>query len=237
MVEHQEKTYSMSNQKTEYTSQNYSYTQGPPIGVLFHKSKIAKIGLVFIILAIIGLVISFTVPWYVQLGSNSQTLNHDFEDENGNLFGYSSYETYYDSFNYITGSPSMADGGFIFFFILGIILMIVGMLKVRYEKMNSWFSLSAGILGLIAFFPSLYVIIASTRLIGFNIISLLPKTSSSGYIFSSNDYISLFPVAYILFIFGLVMLILSFKIIKSGDIHLEYNQTEKQKSYPGGEQI
>ena len=98
----------------------YNYTPGPPAGVLFHKSKLAKIGLILIILTIIGLILSYAVPWfYTNTGSESIMFGHDFKDEDGNLFGYSGYSDMYSHyFGYILGAPSMADVGFIFLLIL-----------------------------------------------------------------------------------------------------------------------
>jgi hypothetical protein len=203
--------------------QQYTYPQGPSASVLFHKSKLAKIGLILIILSIIGLIISFTVPWlYFQSDSSDLVLNHDFKDEDGNFFGYSDYGDMYTHYlSYITDAPTMADTSFIFLLILGIIAMIVGMLKVRFEKIKSLFSLSSVIIGAIALFPSLLVTIAGFRLLGFNVVALLPGTQSLFSMFGGTAGFTYYPAGYIIIIFGIIMLIFSFMIIRSGNLELD----------------
>lgn len=173
---------------------------GPPMGQIFHRSPLAKIGLVITILAIVGLIISFAVPWgfYDSDLYEEKFFGHDFKNsDDDKLFDD-------DSNPYHHGIPGMADLGLIFLLILGIVAMILGFISVSYQKVGKWFSFMGLIVALIAIIPSLLVMIAGLRCIGCNIVSTMNEVET----------MVVFPAGYILLIFGVIFFILVLKMIK-----------------------
>lgn len=214
---------SAARSKVDYKPNDQIYTSTLPAGVLFHRSPLAKIGLAIIALAICGLIVSNFVPWvYTQSGSDSMVLGHDFRDEDGNIMGSSSgYGYFNDAYSYILGSPSMADGGFVFLIILGIAAMFLGMVRVSLNYKNTLFSFFAFIIGALAIIPSLWIIISGVRFIGFNVLSIF---NTQGMFFGAEG---VFPAAYIMLIFGIIFMILAFKIIKREGRLLDKNIQDK----------
>ena len=217
-------------------SLDHSYMSTPPAGVLFHRSPLAKIGLAMVILAIIGLIISFFVPWvYVSWGSNSITLDHNLKDKDGKLFGTEfgyHYEDAVSALEYILCAPSMADSGFVFLIILGVIAMVLGMIRVSYNRLHHLFSISAVVIGAIGIIPSLWILISGARFIGFNVYSIFKLSTISNLPgFYYPNALEVYPAAYILFIFGIIFMVISSKIIKKESRFLnKENQTPPEVS-------
>lgn len=198
-----------NHQRPNYQQQPNQYRQpqygsprpmGPPIGQMFHQSPLAKIGLVIIILAIVGLIISFAVPWgfYDSDAYEEKFFGHDFKNsDDDELFNE-------DTSPYHHGIPGMADLGLIFLLIIGILAMILGFVSFSYRRGGKWFSFMGLVVALVALFPSLLVMIAGLRCVGFNIFSALNEA----------DPMVIFPAGYILLIFGVIFFILVLKLIK-----------------------
>ncbi len=183
---------------------------GPPIGQLLQQSLLAKLGLVITILAIVGLILSFVVPWgytdakYVK----DDYFGHDFENsDDQKLFGSTDYGSYY------YGIPGMADLGLVFLMILGIISIIWGIMGGSMQNRYSWFSLVGLIIVALAFIPSLWVLISGIRCVGININYALNEANDS----------YLFPAGYIMLIFGLIFFVLVLKMLKDQNLSLGFS--------------
>lgn len=202
-------------------SQNqYSPThQGPGMGSYF-SDKTAKLGLIILILSIIGLIISFVAPWVFvdSEGLDDKLFGHNFENSDD-------VKLFDDDVNpYWHGTPSMADLGFIFLLILGVIIMIIGMISSTPQYQNPAFSLIGGILAAIAIIPCIMLLIVGMRFIGAHIINAL----------NESDVTYAYPAPYIIFIFGLILFILIFKTVKS-QISINKGFTQNPNFYnPGG---
>jgi hypothetical protein len=183
---------------------------GPPIGQLFSQSTLAKIGLVITILAIVGLIISFAAPWgYTDDKSfKDDYFGHDFENsDDQKMFGSEDYGGYF------YGTPGMADIGLVFLMILGIISIIWGVIGASMQAKYAWFSLVGLIIAAMAVIPSLWVMIAGMRSVGFNIYNALNETKDS----------YLFPAGYIMLIFGLIFFVLVLKMLKDQNLSLGFS--------------
>ncbi len=186
-------------QYSHYPS-NKSSTPEPAMGQLLGQSPLAKIGIMLVIAAIIGLILSYTVPWVYTDSENyeSDFFGHNLKNSDDEAFIRANIDDY-------DNAPGLADGGFIFLLIIGIILIILGMTQVSYGQPSIWFSIIGVLLGGIAIIPSLWVAIAGLRFLGLNVIHLITEDSSG---------VLLFPAAYILLIIGLIFIRKSFGIIR-----------------------
>jgi len=183
--------------------QGYYAPQGPSIGQMLSKSPLAKAGLIIMILAIIGLIISFAVPWgYVdEDGLDEKTFGHDLENKDDIfLFGGESKD-----FDYMADAPGSADLGLIFLLIIGIMVIILGIMEGMYKQYSTWLNFSIFILGVIALLPCLMILTTGFKFVGYNI----------SYALNESETTYWFPAAYILLIFGILFfLIILFKFIK-----------------------
>lgn len=153
-----------------------------------------KIGLIMIILAVVGLIVSYVAPWLYNISNTTTSIGHEISV--GGFFDY--------------GNLLMADVGLIFLLILGVILMILGVTRAKRITPNPMLSIAAIIIGAIAIIPGLWVTIIGMRYI-------------SGYIsmFHTGNYtLTLYPAAYVMLIFGILFLIFATKIIKRESLAL-----------------
>lgn len=228
-------------QGQQYNPSNYRRPRngGPGAGDGFRRSPLAKIGLVFVILAVIGLIISYTVPWAMvdwkdcSLKDDQKSFGHDFKNEDKNHFvelpiiygaaGGPSDE----SKDYFEGIPSMADYGFIFLLILGIVAIVLGVILGNRERYRKPLSISQMVIGATALIPVLWVLTSGIKLFGQNINIALNNeiTKELGI----KDLSIWFPAGYIVAIFGIIFLILTWIIIKNS--LSEKNVTEN--NFPG----
>ncbi len=178
----------------QYVQQQSQMPSPPPPKIdttsgLFHQSPLAKLGLVIIILAVIGLILSYLVPWiYVISSLGSTSVGH--ESFSGDFFEYV--------------NVMMVDIGLIFLLALGVIAMILGIAGAKQKISNPLFSLAAAIIAAIAFIPGLWIIIMGIRFVGLNIIAFHSNLLS----------LSFYPAPYIMLIFGIIFLIIASKIIR-----------------------
>ncbi|MCK4364431.1 MAG: hypothetical protein KAW45_00085 [Thermoplasmatales archaeon] len=207
----------MPNQPPGYVQQGdqHSYYHGPSIGSLLVKSRLSKIGLVLIILSVIGLIISYAVPWgYVDAdGIDERMFGHDLENKDGqdlaSILGSGSSSSFEDTTydDYIEGTPVLADIGFLLLLVFGIVILILGLMESNQNIMKSLLSFIGFIIGVIALIPSLWTLIAGIRFIGYNIYIAL-----NGDIYS--DKFIVFPAAYIILTFGFLCFIAVILLIK-----------------------
>ena len=204
-------------QPTQPQQQQYNYqTQGPNLGSVT-SNPMGKMGLILIILSIIGLIISFAAPWgFVDAdGLDENMFGHNLENEDeislcALLVGVSGETAVNKYCDHVTGTPGMADMGFVFLLIIGAIMIFFGMMKSN-PMMQRWSSITMIGLGLIALIPSLWVLLAGIRFICYHIFMLM-----SGNRF--EDIGVFFPAAYIIFILGLIIFVMVFRMMKSNII-------------------
>ncbi len=206
---YQQADYQQPPTQGQYTTSR----QGPGMGSYF-SNKMAKIGLILMILGIIGIILSFTIPWvYVE----DESFGHNFKNDDDTQIFDDDVQPYW------YGTPGMADLGFIFILILGIIIMIIGIINCNPQYQNPAFSLMGGILAAIGIIPCIMILIVGMRFIGRHIYYLLNDVEST----------ATFPAPYIIFIFGLILLILIFKTVKS-QISINKGFTQNPNVYNQG---
>ncbi len=220
---YQQPNYGQPPQQQGY----YAPPQGPSVGALFHQSPLAKLGLVITILAIIGLILSYAVPWvYIDAdGLDDKFFGHDFENSDDLELLNNDVAPYYH------GTPGMADLGFIFLMILGIVAIIWGLIGANYQNRYSWFSLVGLILAATAILPSIMILIAGVRFIGVHITSALNESSFMGM----GDNFVAYPAGYVILIFGFIMFLLVLKMLKGQNMSLSAGMPNKMYFFKGGE--
>lgn len=218
-------------QPNQYRQPQYGSPRpmGPPIGQIITQSSLAKLGLVLIILAVIGLIISFAVPWAMidwkdcSLDDDEKSFGHDFENSEGNHFaslpiaGIDSVGTggnTDDMEDYLEGIPGLVDIGFVFFIILGIVSIILGVI-IAYQKnrYQNFLTLTKLIIGVTSLFPAIWITTSGFKLVGININTALNSEALKDVL--AEDLSIWFPAGYIVLIFGLIFLILTLILIKT----------------------
>lgn len=210
----QQAGYQQPQQQGQYSPVSH----GPSMGSYF-SNKMAKLGLIILILSIIGLILSFVAPWVFvdSEGLDDKLFGHDFENSDD-------VKLFDDDINpYWHGTPSMADLGFIFLLILGVIIMIIGMISSNPQYKTPAFSLISGILAAIAIIPCIMLLVVGMRFIGAHIINALNET----------DVTYAYPAPYIIFIFGLIFFILIFRTVKN-QISINKSFTQNPNIYNQG---
>ncbi len=197
---------------------------------LFKENLLAKIGLIITIFAIVGLIISFTVPWVYfdfknsGLDDEEKLFGHDLENENdnhvaeiftvGGLFGFEGYRyDVTDYTDYLDGTPLMADFGLILLFLVGVSFIFLTMFEENKKgfilKLINFFKYS---IALGAIIPALMVFLTGVRFIGLNI-----NTAENAEVLESSmlkDFTLFFPAAYIMLFLGIIFFFLIFLVIK-----------------------
>lgn len=200
---YQQPTYNQPQQQGYYNP-----PQGPSAGQTISKNPLSKLGLAIVIIAVIGLILSYTVPWgYLDyensnLDDDEKWFGHNLENKDEDfLFGGDP-----DDFKYMSGAPGLSSIGLIFILVMGIVAVILGYLKGTYKnRYSTWFSFSGLIIGAISLIPSLWILTSSMKFVGYNIT----------YVLNESETTYIFPAAYIMLIFGLILFILVLKIIKN----------------------
>ncbi len=196
---------------------------------IFNKSALGKIGFLLIILAIIGLIISYTVPWaYVDYENSPSDLDekffgHDLENSDdvhlaflGSFdlsfifLGVGSYG-FDDYTDFIDGTPAMADIGLFFILILGVVIVVFETSIQNNKKNSKKIIFSRRMFGYAGLFSSFLIFLAGVRFIGLNI-GILLKSEVLEESFLKGLF-AVFPAAYILLIFGIIFFILSIRIL------------------------
>jgi ABC-type multidrug transport system fused ATPase/permease subunit len=197
---------------------------------LFKNKLLAQIGLIIIIFSIIGLIVSYTVPWAYfdyknsNLDDDEKFFGHNLENEDdvhlaeiysaGGLFGFESYRySVKDYTNYLDGTPFMADFGLILLCLVGVLFIVLTMFEDGKKgfilKLINFFKYS---IALGAIFPALMVFLSGIRFVGLNINSVENAEVLESYML--KDLTLVFPAAYIMLFFGVVFLVLLFLVIK-----------------------
>lgn len=207
----------MPNQQAGYQQppqQQYAYQPGPSLNSIT-SNPMGKLGLILIILAVIGLIISFAVPWgYVEAdGLDEKSFGHNLENEDEAslcyiLVGLSSEDAVDDYGDHLTGTPGMADMGFIFIIIIGAIMIVFGMMK-NSPSIQKWANPIQSTIGIIALIPSVWILLAGMRFIGYHVFFAM-----NGKMYEDMIDSIVFPAAYIILIFGLIIFLMIFKMVK-----------------------
>jgi len=199
-----------------------------------YKKTFPKFGFVLIVCAIIGFIIVSYVPWaYIEYGSETElttvTIYKDFVMKN------SENTQIYDLFQspYYLGL-SMGDGastndfreaatleiyGFISLIALGILITIFGIL----DKMRnfSWeiFVITKFVISTATIIPGMFIVLSVAKFLGAHFIQY-HNTFPGGY----TNITILFPAAFMLIIFGFIIIKLAFTVMK-----INFNKIQETK--------
>lgn len=211
-------------EKKDSNNKNNKQVNIDPVEI-FNKKPLAKMGLIITILSIVGLIISFSVPWvYLDfdnsgLDDDEKFFGHDLENEDDihlaeivSTGGFYSQDVT-DYTDFIDGTPSMADFGFILMLLVGLFFIVVSIVedntKKSLSKLINFFKYSVGLASIV---PALMVFLAGVRFVGININTAENAEVLEDYML--KDLNLFFPAAYVILIFGLIFFFMIFLIVK-----------------------
>jgi MFS family permease len=213
---------------------------GPPIGAIIGQSPIAKLGLVVMIIAILGLILAVAVPWITEEretgGGDKETFSFNYDldlvggDEDDWPYG-DQYTPLDEQEDYIKGSIGLAFIGLILTMVLAIILIVLVIMAHSSNYPKGIFHGLGAIIGAFMLFSGVMVIISGMNFLGFDITELHDNINTEdlgGEVTSST----IFPAAYIMLILGLIILILSFIIIRGELGSISVSQPSQQPVHP-----
>lgn len=194
---------------------------GPPIGVLLGRSQLAKMGIVLMILAIIGLVLAAVVPWIsVEMEINddneSFSFNNDLELVSGDedlWWDGDEYTSSNDMEDYLKGSIGLAFGGLFLTLLLAIGLIIIGVMAASGKPSSGLLRVSGVIVAALLIIPGAMMIVSGMNFLGFNISQMHSDAVTEelgGEVTRSEAY----PAAYLILIFGFIIFLITFIITK-----------------------
>ena len=185
-----------------------------------------------LIIAIVGIIIFYTVPWFsVNAKFSADDDNGDEHEYTGHygqdfefMFGDEEIEERYgdeylehadDAQDFLGGTIGLAIIGLIFILIIAIIAMIIGWLPGFHER---WPKLSRAIdatFGLITMLPALMILFCSMRFLGMDLEFAHNAAVTEHLGYDVYGWI-FYPAAYVLLIIGMIILFLAISIIRGG---------------------
>jgi MFS family permease len=194
---------------------------GPPVGVRIGQSPVAKLGIVVMIIAILGLILALAVPWVTveqETGSGDKetfSFNYDMDLVDGdedNWYAGDKLTNDDETEDYFKGSVGLAFIGFILVIILAIILIVIVVMSYASNYPRGVFHGLNAIMGAVLLIPGIMIIISGMNFLGFELAELHANIMSDelGYDVTSSW---IYPAAYLVLIFGFIILLISFIIL------------------------
>jgi hypothetical protein len=211
----------------------------------------AKMGIVLMIFAIIGLVIAAVVPWIIvekevegyvcqECGyfdeeyfwqcpdcfswdvefestgeKESFSFNGDLElvDGDEDTWGGDEFTTFDDMEDYFKGSVGLAFWGFLLVIIIAIVLIIIGVMAAAGRPSAGLLRGLGVIVAALLIIPGAMIMVSGMNFLGFNITEMHANgvTEDLGGDVTSS---TLYPAAYIILIFGVIIFLIAFIITK-----------------------
>jgi len=201
-----------------------------------YEKTFPKFGILLIIFAVIGLICIYQITWaYIKYdtgeGSVEALIYKDYTGENIenqhilSLFQHPHYLGL--STDDFTNAPALTSYGFFSLIILGALITLLGVLdKFRGFSMET-FVLTHFILSIATFIPGLFIVLSTMKFLGahFLLFYNMPLISSQ------NNILLFFPAAFIIIIFGFIIVRIAFTVLK-----MDFNEMEKIKELGVSEQ-
>ena len=194
-----------------------------------YEKTFPKLGVLLIIFAIIGLIFIYNVPWaYIKYDTGEEqveaSIYRNFEgagSENQQILDLFRSPHYIGlSIDDFTDMPTSASYGFILLIVLGVILTLFGIL----DKIRN-FSLETSII--IHFIFAIVTIVTGTFIV-LSVIKILGSHFLLGYnmplIPDLSNIILFFPAAFVVVVFGFIIVKLAFTIMR-----MDFNELQKIK--------
>jgi hypothetical protein len=237
-------------QQTQYTSQPYQppvvpAQVGPPVGPRIEKSPHIKTGTILVIICIIGIILSLAIPWITVQREDydgnvdSFSFNYDLElvvgDEDKWGYGFQPSDEYTSSDeleDYLKGTIGQSFLGLILAIVIAIGFIMLG---IKSSAVRFPGKVSHGIgafIGAILLIPGMMIIVTGINFLGLEIIELHSQIieEERGSDITSETF---YPAAYLMLIFGFIILIIAFIIIRN---ELRYMSLYKQTHQGGAQQ-
>jgi len=193
-----------------------------------HEKFFPKLGILLIIIAIIGLLFIFTVPWaYVKYDTGDGTIEtlfyKDFKD------GGSEYQQIVDLFkspnsSYIgvsiddfTDVPVSASYGFILLIVLGVALTIFGILDKIYDFSIEMFTIIHFIFGMVTIVPGTFIVLSVIKVLGSHFLVYYNMP-----LIPNQNIVLVFPGVFIVIILGFMIIKLAFTVMR-----MDFKELEK----------
>ena len=224
-----------SSKKAEISRGLRSPESRPPIKKSYEKF-FPKLGILLIIIAIIGLVLIFTVPWaYAKYDTGDGTIEtlfyKDFKDNDSehqqivNLFKPPNSDYIGVSIDDFTDVPASASYGFILLIVLGVALTIFGILDKIYDFSMEIFIIIHFIFGIFAIIPGISIVLSVIKVLGSHFLLYYNMP-----LISNPNIVLIFPGVFIVVILGFMIVKLAFTVMRMDLKELEkITETEISK--------
>lgn len=199
----------------------------PPIKKPYEKF-FPKLGILLIIIAIIGLVFIYTVPWaYAKYDTEDGTMEtlfyKDFKEGDSeyqqivNLFKSPNSDYIGVSIDDFTDVPVSASYGFILLIILGIALTIFGILDKIYDFSIEIFTIIHFIFGIVTIILGMFIVLSVIKVLGSHFLLYY-----NIFLISNPNIVLVFPSVFIVVILGFMIIKLAFTVMR-----IDFKELEK----------
>jgi hypothetical protein len=224
----------MLEEEPAYSRYSCGPEANPSQFIFLPKKSIQRLGLYFLILTIVGLILSFILPWVLVPGGDIFGNNLLKNDEIFEGFTASSDINIASAYYY--QGVDMVFTSYYIILILAIMLVVTGIIQSNFKNTSRYLAIINISLSFIVFIIGTMTLIGTLRLISLHLL-IIPASSQFNF---DNTSIVAFPAAYTALIFGILFIKKSFTGVRLQYALLEPKLTPRTppqaipQTYEGG---
>ena len=196
--------------------------ENPSSFVFLPKKSFQRLGLGLVIYSIVGLILSYVLPWAMTAGG---IFNHTLEDGNG-FFGGRATTDILDAEVYYQDGIGIILAAYIIVLIVGILLIILGIIQANYRNTTRHLAVVSLLLSFFVFIIGIWSLLGTTRILSLHLLTI-PQNTQFNF---NNSFFGIFPAAYAALVFGLLYVKNGLRGIRIQQAILEPKPTPPKKT-------